>query len=358
MPTPIGMINIMGVGGFNLRTIVECWGNPKSGKSTFTYQTAGMFLKKYKEHARVLICDSEISADFLRMEYAFDIIPGVVLDEDGTENIVEGGDSRVVLVPGMTIEMAASFILKYMKAWHEEGMVSLHVWDSISSSQPKSEYNEVLASVRDNKEANKWTGGMMLKPRLLAFFLNNMLAQLWSTNAIIFLINQARAKIGTYQGGEVSGGGYAFKHDIHYSLRFNYKKSFNESIGNIRMGTMSSVTMDKSKFMPKIFDIPIFIYDDRGGVIDPVDEILMIAYDLGMVKSSGGWYSFSMAAKESMPDVPGMDSKYHGWAKLMDAIKNDMYEPLKTLLEKDIREKFALVNMAYDRAEQLEETPS
>ena len=198
----------------------------------------------------------------------------------------------------------------------------------------------------------------MLKPRLLAFFLNNMLAQLWSTNAIIFLINQARAKIGTYQGGEMSGGGYAFKHDIHYSLRFNYKKSFNKTLGNIQRGTISSVTMDKSKFMPKIFDIPIFIYDDRGGVIDPVEEILMMAYEMGMIKSAGGWYSFTNEIQESMSDVPGIASKYHGWIKLMDAIKHDLYEPLKKLLERDIREKFALVDTAYVRAEQLEETPS
>lgn len=348
------MINIMGVGGFNMRTIVECWGNPKSGKSTFTYQTAGLFLKQYGEHARVLICDSEISADFLRMEYAFGIVPGVILDEDGTENVIEGGDPRVVLVPGMTIEMAASSILKHMKSWHDEGLVSMHIWDSISSSQPKSEYNEVLASVKDNKETNKWTGGMMLKPRLLAFYLNNMLAQLWHTNAIIFLINQARAKIGAYHGGEMSGGGYAFKHDIHYSLRFSYKKSFDQSIGNVRLGTMSSVTMDKSKFMPKIFDVPIFIYDDRGGIIDPLEEILMMALEMGAIKSTRGWYAFSDSAKEKLPDVPGIGSKFHGWTKLTEAVKQDLYRPLKKVLELDIREKFKLVDMAYVRAEQLE----
>ena len=77
VPTPIDTINIVGCGGINLSTMSELWGPPRGGKSTFAYQTAGMFLKEYGEWARVLIIDAEGSADLIRLEYVFGIRPGV-----------------------------------------------------------------------------------------------------------------------------------------------------------------------------------------------------------------------------------------------------------------------------------------
>ena len=356
IPTPSDTINIVGCGGLNFGTMTEAWGSPRGGKSTFAYQAAGQFLVVYGDYARVLIADAEGSADLLRLEYVFGIRPGIKVGLDGKETKMPGGDPRVVLVPGHTIEAASSHIRKYAHQWSKEGLLSLHVWDSISASQTAVDYEEVMKSLKTGEAVNPYAGGRSLRPRVLGHNVNAILGQLWDIPASVILINQARARM-EYGGGEQSGGGYAFKHAIHYSIRFKYQKSFEDNIGALRKGTMSKMTVEKSKFFPKVFDIPIFIYDNQGGLIDSTEEMIMTMYGSGFIKPSGAWYKFTDEAREFISDEALMEKSWHGMAKLTEACRNEgLHEELKSIFEKYIRKNFNLVDIAYKLKEQrLEE---
>lgn len=68
--TPIDTVNIFGAGGIRQGTISEIYGFEKSGKSTFSYQTGGLFLSD-NANGVVHIIDAENSVDRLRLELTF-----------------------------------------------------------------------------------------------------------------------------------------------------------------------------------------------------------------------------------------------------------------------------------------------
>jgi RecA/RadA recombinase len=96
----------------------------------------------------------------------------------------------------------------------------------------------------------------------------------------IFLLNQVRTTgFGTYQGAhEVSTGGNALKHTGHYRIAFRKVKPIFDEKYNMNIGTMSKITIEKSKFGPTLKDIPIYIDDRSGGRIIPKDEAALVPY--------------------------------------------------------------------------------
>ena len=350
IPTPIETINALGCGGLRQGTITEVWGSPKSGKSTFSYQTASKFLERYPKKGIVLIIDSELSVDEIRLKHAFDLEVGTFVKSsyESPDKMEiqedEGKDHRVILAPGMTIEMAGSMIRNLGTKYLRQGHYVLVIWDSITASQPASEYDEIVKSIKDGGIASQYSGGMMLRARVLKFELNNLLKVMYREPISILLINQATTKIGQWRSGETSGGGYGKEHNIHYKIRFSFKKSLEQKSLGISRGTYSIVDVEKSKFTPRVSNIPIYIYDDLGGVICPKLEVLEKSRDFGLIKQSGPWYSLSDELKDKVPE--GKDSKFHGWENF---VKNsdDLMPLLQASIIKKIREDYSLVNFTY-----------
>ena len=343
--TPVEMLNIVGVGGLHLNTIVECWGNPQSGKSTFSYQTGGMYLEQFGDDAELLILDAESSIDISRLRHAYNIRPCNIKG-------VRNPDSRVSVQPGFTLESGETEILKKVKEIKKDNRSLLVIWDSISATMPKTEFEDILKAMENEDESNPYAGGMMLKARVLKRTLNSLMLNTWQLPVTIILINQATTSIGRYHSKETSGGGYGLKHNRHYGIRFNFQKKFGED-GYFAEGTLTHLTLEKSKFSPNLFDIPVYIRDNLGGVIDPIEEIITVAFNMGIIVQRGGWYRLGEEAMKRFNDDETVKEYFPcRWAKLKTILGLPTF--IRAQIETLFRSNYKLVDFAYqDRDEEL-----
>lgn len=349
--TPIHMLNAAGAGGFCFGAIAEFWGNPKSGKSTCAYQTAQLFLEEYGDLARVLILDSEKSAHELRLRRVFGLSPGIRLgmEEKPVEHEIKGGDPRVIIAPAISIEQGASNCTHYMKQFADEALLFV-IWDSITGSKPAKEWEETEEAAEENRIANPWAGGQMLRPRVIGKAVDDILAMLWNNDkCFVVIINQARAKIGRFGTSEHSVGGYQMKHTMHYSIQFDYQGPLNES-EFYKDGTLTHVRVEKSKFMPSTREIPVFIYDTLGGRISPIDELATMSIKLGILTQKGGWISLSDLFTPEYRKMAKKEAAY----RMKEVMEDEgLLKACKLLLIEHFKEHFALVRMEYEEREVL-----
>jgi hypothetical protein len=138
-------------------------------------------------------------------------------------------------------------------------------------------------------------------------------------------------------------------HNIHYSIYFDFQKSIhdNEDDSYFVDGTLSHITVEKSKNTPKLDKIPVFIRDRKGGVIDSIEEILTISYTWGFIKQAGGWYSFSDEARKhaTLPET-----KYR-WSDLKTS--PEAHEGMKKAITAVYRTRYMLVDEFYKELELL-----
>lgn len=358
--TPIDMLNIYSGGGLQFNSIIEAWGNPASGKSTFCYQTLGYLLEDYGDKAEILILDVEASANELRLSKVFGITPGFKMNEEGVVKPVPRGDPRVTLCHAPTVEGASTRILKAIIEAEKRGRFLGIVWDSLTASSPAKEHEETEKAAEKGEEGQSYVGGMMYKPRVVKAALNSIIQQMWYTPVILFIVNQASTYIGRFTSGETSTGGYGLKHNVHYKIYFDHQKSLSDDDDpHVRVMTHTLVTVEKSKNSPKVVDIPIYIRDTTGGRIDPVEEIARVAYDKGWFIAKGGWYSFKDPLRSAMleryPDLADFFDKSWRWSEFVsnseDAKK--AREVIREYLQIYARDKFFLVNEFYAEKDRL-----
>lgn len=332
--TPIDTLNIIGAGGIDQGTITELAGPPGSGKSAYAYDTAANFLVDNTDGV-VVILDPELSVDLIRLEHTFKIdmtrllivnaktlekgygeIYRIISDQDKqalakttVEDFIANWNLKeaiklmksVQLEPDLSLldEVVSSkeVVVKAQRSLATllafRGLLKpnrptpvLVVWDTIAASKPDAEVSAALAG-KDPRDA----GGMGLKARINEINLAIVMSSLFSRPITIFLLNQIRtAGIGSYHVTETSSGGNALKHAAHYSLWFSKnQKAYDENL-KMNIGSSSKVSVRKSKFGPTIENIPIYINDQVGGRIVPDDEAAMVAVDLGILYSAGGWW--------------------------------------------------------------------
>lgn len=164
------------------------------------------------------------------------------------------------------------------------------IWDTIAVTKPRV---EVDAALEGENSVN--AGGMGLAARLNTQYLSIILAEQTSRPLHLMILNQVRlAGFGSYQGPyQTSSGGNALKHNAHYRLCFNQiRKNWDEDLG-MNVGTLSKVTLEKSKFCPTTQDVFLDINDRLGGVIVPSQESASVCAALGLLKSGGGWWRFT-----------------------------------------------------------------
>lgn len=335
--TPCEVLNLVGAGGIPMSQMVEVWGGHKSGKSTVTYQTAEYFLEDYGDLAMLLILDAENAASHdLRIRKVF--------------KIDRNKDSRVNFEPAFTLEEGQAHIGQYVNLAMSTGKFLMVIWDSITASQPKAEYAEVMklydAQV-EAEDAKEFAGGLMLKPRVIRAMTNSLLAVMHNKPVTIFFINQVTAQITRFGATETSGGGNGLKHNIGTRLHMDFQKNLGDS-EYYKAGTLSFLELNKSRTVPGLRKIPIFIQDQLGGRIVPGEEIVHVAKEMGILKLAGGRYSIH---DDYLPDDPSEEmqgSKYlYEWQRLQPALKM-----LRDVILADFRRNFQLVNWAWEDLEQ------
>lgn len=261
IPTPSIALNGFLGGGLPTGILMETYGKPASGKSTFTYEVAARFQKDNPDGVLALI-ESEASIDHLRMtQLGVDI-------------------NKALVLPSATLEGAftqLTSLLSNMEKLSPDTPVMI-IWDSIAGSPTKAQY----------ETNNPYGGGMAERARLIKVGLSTVLPRISKLNVLVVLINQVSADIGGYRPTLGSSGGNAMKHDIHLKLKFGSGRT--EMDGAFATIKHSSIEIDKSKISPlyKSFDITIDV--SKGGKIAQIDSFLLTLSTLDIFKQGGGWY--------------------------------------------------------------------
>lgn len=345
--TPVELINLANLGGLSFGSLVEVYGGTKSGKSTFCYQTAEYFLEDYGDQARVLILDAEGAVNFDRLLFAFH------LDVEG--------DPRISRRPAMTIEMANDEIIRASHDAKANGYHLLVIWDSIKVSSFKNAKKAMDAAFekRENggDEEEIAVRGMtepMARAQVLGWCLNNALHEVYDAPIVILLINQITTKVNQFNTSLDSSGGFTLRHNVNERIKFDFVKNIggDKKDDVFKTGTMSSVTIMKSRNMPSLQNISVVIDDTVGGRIQSEQEIPLVASKLGvLVAKSGGWYS---VAPECIPaDATKEELElYTKSRQYRDIATSPQYlELLKKAIVKSLRDSFKMIDFQYSRQE-------
>lgn len=333
MRTPVQMLNLSNCGGVS-PGLIEIYGGSRSGKSSFCYQTAEYLLEDLPTQSQILILDAEGAVNDLRLKVAFNLK-------------TDGSDPRISVEPAMTIEMANESIIKWIAKCKEENKVLLVIWDSISASSFNKEKETTESSVNNEKEtAERGMTAPMVRAAILKWCLNNILHASYRQPVFVFLINQLTTKVVGFNVSTDSSGGYALRHNVNERYHLEYSKPIGGEEKNslFRSGTLSKLTVVKSRSIPGFKDIPITIDDTVGGKIMPENELPLIAPKLSLLTmKNGGWYSIP---DEFMPDNATEEMKKP--RQMKDIIGNQDYNSfLGQAVIKFLRKEFKLIDYMY-----------
>jgi RecA/RadA recombinase len=189
VPTPIYVLNCLFGGGLPLGNIGEISGPPQSGKSTFSYQTMGMYQKLYKNGVSIIL-DMESSSDNERLR---------VLGVD---------PSKVLRLPATTMENAFANLFGILgklctKVESIPDLSAFIMYDTISTGGTN---KQSVAASEGHSVMN--AGGMQEAPRILKQNLANVFPYLEKLPIYLGLLNQVFTQMGAYAATIGSGGGY------------------------------------------------------------------------------------------------------------------------------------------------------
>ena len=262
--TPIEALNCILGGGLPFGTVAQSYGPPKVGKSTWMYQMLGIFQKTYPNGVAMVI-DMEASADGERIEYL------------GVDT------SKLLRLPATSIENGFLSLMKVLenKSKIEElkDVPVFVIWDTISKGLAQDGATQSRMNAMD-------------RARVIKNYMSPVMAEIEKQDFILCLLNQVIYNVDSYGNRKMdSGGGIALKHDVHFSTRIT--PGSDEWNGNFKTKTRSVIAIDKSKLGPEIWNIPMVIDNQEGGVIDEVMSFVDYLIELGFITNAKGWYNFN-----------------------------------------------------------------
>lgn len=292
--TPIEVLNILLGGGLPLSGVYHTWGLPKGGKSTWLYQSMGMFQKQYPNGVCCIV-DTESSADSNRLR---------ALGIDHPE--------LVLRLPTTSIESGFVDLMKVVankQSKPELKEVPLFIiWDTISRGMATDDSKQSRMNAQD-------------RARVIKNYMPQLCSEVEKQPFILGLINQVIQSTDAYGNVKLSsGGGVALQHDNHLSLKIMPKGE--EAEGSFVFSKLSLMSIDKSKISPEIRNIPIRIDVTKGGVIDIKASFLDFCCDcVPLFSNSGGWYSITDRFHKSLGDYSGMLEQFVKKYRLNDLRK-------------------------------------
>lgn len=404
--TPIDTLNILGAGGLKSGSIVMPYGEPGSGKSTFCYQTAGLFHKDNPD-AMVHIIDVENSVDVNRLKYVFnldmdrvmvhytptlegafklflDICTNMSYQQIGS---YQNGRKKVkILSKKQVFEMEDKELFSYCEQFSiptpnpkqdskpirakdydndrekvlkalglacgytlkEYGgpLPTLVVWDTIAVSRPQAELDKVAEGNMDKNAA-----GMNVAAQVISTKLSACLSSMGAKPLTLFLPNQVRNKADGFMGGFKEGysGGWAVGHNAHYILKFTKRdnrdsraKNFDED-KQLKTGTDFFMRIEKTKFCPATGTVDLYINDAKGGLIIPMDELANTAKSLGYITTVHGGFN-----------IPSLDETKYKWTRQEDSTNYISGNPkvrkhLIGEITRHYRKSYLTLNIVYEQ---------
>lgn len=262
--TPIEVINCLLGGGVPLGCVSQSYGPPKSGKSTWMYQTAGIFQKQYP-NGIVAILDNESSADDSRLSWL-----GV-------------DPKRVLRLPSSSIESGFLNLLQMLDNLSKvetkgEEIAVFVIWDTISKGLAQDNSTQSRMNAQD-------------RARIIKNYMSPVLTKIEKHPFFLGLLNQVIYSTDRYGNTKMdAGGGVGLKHDVHFSTRVVLNERMDVYNGSFLVGRYSYIDIDKSKLSPEMSRIPIYIDVTNGGHIDEVKSFVDYLMAIEMLPQSSGWY--------------------------------------------------------------------
>ncbi|MDR1115400.1 MAG: recombinase RecA [Tannerella sp.] len=277
----IGLNAALGVGGYPRGRVIEIFGPESSGKTTLAI------------HAIAEAQKTGGVAAFVDAEHAFDRFYAAKLGVDVDNLWISQPDNGE-----QALEIAEHLI--------RSSAVDIIVIDSVAALTPKA---EIEGDMGDSK--------MGLQARLMSQALRKLTGAISKTKTTCIFINQLRDKIGVMFGSpETTTGGNALK--FYASVRVDIRRIGSLKDGDEVLGNQVRVKVVKNKVAPPFRKAEFDVMFGQG--ISHSGEIIDLGVDLGIVKKSGAWFSYSDtklgqgrdAAKKCVEDNPELAEELEG----------------------------------------------
>lgn len=221
-------VSVPGTGrGFPRGRIVEAYGLPAAGKTTFTLAIIRAF---QREGLRCVLIDAEHSSDNAYMTKV-----GVDLDE-------------LVIHQPDDAEQAIEVAREFVKA----KAADLIVVDSVAALVPQAEL-----------EGDMSDSQMALQARLMSKTMRMLAGRSAKANCSILMVNQIRSKVGLFFGNpEVPPGGYALQ--FYAAIRLEFRRGRVLTHKGHKLGIMPKVKVVKNKLAPPFREIFLEIHAGAG----------------------------------------------------------------------------------------------
>ena len=331
--TPLEYFDITS-GGLRFGTLAEFFGANQSGKTTACNHICGYFQEDYPDGVVHLI-DSESSFDRVRAKHVFDWdLSRFEVAEEDQFGIIQKY-KKVKIYPTQSLEEGFFRITKILSSL-EAGEHAIILWDTISVSPTRDSYNNTK-NAKKVDDLTMWSGGRTDRPRIIKHYLRSVMSDVYGKNCTILLPNQVFASMSMYEKGG-HGEGSALKHDLHYSFEFKLTAQETDEETGLTTKAISNVSLEKNKFGPKYWKVPLVIDVEAGGRIDKGRSMAFCAKHLRLIKQKGAW---------NYIDVEGYSGKSFYW-KTMMANSDDYFPIFRDAITKMVLLRYKIIRYTYD----------
>lgn len=268
LPTGLPVIDSMLGGGVPAGRITELFSKGEGqGKSSLA---ASLMTEMQRQGGTVVLMDTEhgFTEERLRM---FGVDP-----------------ANVIFVEPNHIESACQIIsdtLKYLKQQEEvEGKV-LIVWDSVTATPSKSEYEADYGQIQVASAARAWSVNI-----------KKLKDEIAKSECYVVMVNQTRTNIGQMFGEkQITTGGMAIKYYAGCRLVLYREQASWLKQGNERIGFKTTMMMEKSRIAAPYHKAVAYLLFDKG--FDRQKALFDLLLSLEIITQKGGWYEMVGVAK-------------------------------------------------------------